>query len=201
MTHIFISYSHNDDDFATELESRLEAKGIDAWTDHDLEVGDNWKEGIDAAIEQCFALLVVVSPQSKSSEYVTYEWSYALGAGIKVLPLLLKPTPLHPKLADLQYLDFTGDWEPIFAKLMRRLLRLEMNYLIDNLKHSRYDMRLQAVKRLGERKIKRAVPQLIHMLTHDRSRKIVRPAVAQALENIGTPEAMEAVETWRMSAN
>ena len=197
MSHVFISYSHEDDDFASQLELELESREIDAWTDHDLEAGDEWKSSIDDAIKQCFALLAVMSPDAKNSEYVTYEWSYALGVGVKVIPIIHRQTSLHPKLNDLQYIDFSGDFDSAFKSLLRRVKQLELNYLLDSLHDSNYRIREKAVRRLGERKVKRAVPDLIHMLDHDRSRKIVRPAAAQTLELIGSDEALEAVKKWR----
>ncbi len=49
-----------------------------------------------------------MSPEAKASEYVTYEWAFAWGAGVKVLPVIYKDTPLHPRLEALQHLDFTN---------------------------------------------------------------------------------------------
>ena len=49
-----------------------------------------------------------MTPAAKASEYVTYEWAFAWGAGIKVIPILLKETELHPRLETLQNLDFTN---------------------------------------------------------------------------------------------
>ena len=58
MSHIFISYSRKDKIFADDLELELEARDIDAWTDNDIEPGDRWREGIDNAIKNAFAVLV-----------------------------------------------------------------------------------------------------------------------------------------------
>ena len=198
MTHVFISYSHKDGDFANTLEMELEAKGIDAWTDNDIEAGDPWKENIDSAIQQCFAVLAVMSDDAKKSEYVTYEWSYALGKDITVIPLILqKNVKLHPKLEALQFLDFTGEFDGQFKKLLRRLKNLEVKHLQRSLRHSQYGIRRRAARRLGELKVKKAVPDLIRTLEHDRSHKMVRPAAADALEEIGTDEAIEAVNKYR----
>lgn len=197
MTQVFISYSREDQAFVTELEPKLEALGLEAWTDRDLEGGDKWKEMIDKAIIESFAMLVVMTPTAKQSEYVTYEWSYALGKEIPVIPLMLIPTPLHPKLEELQYYDFTGDHQAPLKKLIKQILKLEYKYLVNQLKNRQYLPRLKAIKRLGELKAKDAVPQLIQVLERDRSKKIVCPAAAEALEKIGTPEALEAVAKWR----
>ena len=43
---------------------------------------------------------------------MTYEWAFALGSGVPVLPLLLNSAEadLHPRLRTLQYLDFSIDF-------------------------------------------------------------------------------------------
>ena len=53
-------------------------------------------------------LALLMTPEAKSSEYVTYEWAFAWGVGIKVIPIMLRATQLHPRLEALQYLDFTN---------------------------------------------------------------------------------------------
>ena len=106
--HLFISYKHEDSDFAEILINRVEKAGFKTWVDSDkLAPGEDWRNGIDESIKNAFALIVIMSPEAKASEYVTYEWAFARGAGIKVIPVLYKSTQLHPRLEALQYLDFT----------------------------------------------------------------------------------------------
>ena len=106
--HIFISYQHDDSDFAELLIQRVEKAGFVTWIDNgQLHAGDDWRATIDQAIQEAHAIIVIMSPQAKASEYVTYEWAFAWGAGVKVIPVLYKQTPLHPRLEALQYLNFT----------------------------------------------------------------------------------------------
>jgi tetratricopeptide (TPR) repeat protein len=106
--HIFICYQHEDSDFAQVLINRVEKAGFHTWIDdNQLRAGEDWRTGIDQAIKDAFALIVIMSPKAKASEYVTYEWAFAWGAGVKVIPVLYKETPLHPRLDALQYLNFT----------------------------------------------------------------------------------------------
>lgn len=107
MGHIFISYSRNDTNFADLLLKRLQEAGFEVWMDSILPVGTDWRQEIDQAIRQAFVLLVVVSPHAKASEYVTYEWAYALGSGIRVIPVVVEPTTLHPRLESVQHIDFS----------------------------------------------------------------------------------------------
>lgn len=120
MKRIFISYSHQDGDFADAIRSRLEEAGIPVWKDTDLYGGQQWRTEIDLAIREALALVVVLSSDSATSDYVSYEWAFALGAGVNVVPLLLHPLaePLHAALQNRQYLDFSNrsarPWELLF---------------------------------------------------------------------------------------
>lgn len=120
--HVFICHEGGDGDFAELLKLRLEKSGFEAWIDVDrLHVGVDWRAEIDEAIRNASALIVVVTPDSKQSEYVTYEWSFAAGSGVKVIPLMVRTTQLHPRLESLQYLDFTNrrarPWDRLIEEL------------------------------------------------------------------------------------
>jgi CheY-like chemotaxis protein len=119
---VFISYYHKDAEFAENVIFRIKDAGFNSWVDSDkLGAGEDWRVGIDQAIKDASALIVIMTPEAKLSEYVTYEWSFAWGAGIKVIPVILKKTELHPRLAILQYLDFTNfstrPWNKLFEAL------------------------------------------------------------------------------------
>src|ERR1700676_301518 len=93
--HIFISYHHNDAEFAKKLIKRVESDGYETWLDNSrLHGGADWRETIDIAIRNAFVLIVIMTPDAKASDYVTYEWAYAWGARIKVIPVLYKHTDL-----------------------------------------------------------------------------------------------------------
>lgn len=198
MTQVFISYSHQDDkQFVEELENYLEKAGFQVWTDQDLHAGENWRKEIDEAIHHAFVLVLVITPHAKVSEFVTYEWAYAMGVGVPILPILLRDTPLHPKLDDLQYLDCRDDI--VLDGLLDILLDWELKYLMKALKNSDLLMREKAIRRIGVLNYEPAVPQLIRIMQKDRSRQRIRPLAAKVLEQIGTPEALEAVKKWRES--
>jgi hypothetical protein len=120
--HIFISHAKEDGDFAELLKLKLERENHDAWVDSDrLDPGLDWRLEIDQAVRDAVAVLAIMSPEARASEYVTYEWAFAWGCGTKVIPIMLKQTTLHPRLATLQYLDFTNriarPWDRLFAVL------------------------------------------------------------------------------------
>ncbi len=107
MSQTFISYASEDAIYAQLVMAKLKEAGLQVWLDQgDLRGGDEWRDAIDQGISDSDAMLVLVSPDSVKSPYVTYEWGYALGHGRKVIPLLLKQAEVHPRLEVLQYLDF-----------------------------------------------------------------------------------------------
>jgi HEAT repeat protein len=122
MPHVFISYNQADGDFAALMQVQLERAAIDTWMDRErLRAGVDWSDEIDTGIRSAFALVLVVSPDSRASEYVTYEWSFALGVGVRVVPILLHDTEIHPRLRRLQYLDFRGkarQWDELVRELV-----------------------------------------------------------------------------------
>jgi HEAT repeat protein len=121
MSHIFISYNQEDADFAAVLMTNLEKAGFDTWMDKSrLRAGSDWSQEIDQGIFTALAVVLVMSPDSRASEYVTYEWSCAIGAGVRVVPLLRRETQIHPRLGRLQYLDFHGNVRP-WDDLIREL--------------------------------------------------------------------------------
>lgn len=124
--HVFISYKHEDEAFASNLIRQVQLAGFTVWIDTEqLRAGENWREAINFAIRDAFALVVVITPEAKASEYVTYEWAYALGAGVKIIPIMLRPAELHPQLEMLQYLDFSDAARPPWDRLVRRLWEVQ----------------------------------------------------------------------------
>ena len=122
--HVFLSHSKHDGDFAELTKLRLEKEGFSAWIDNDrLEPGVDWRQEIDDSIKASRALVAIMSPEARESEYVTYEWAYAWGREVPLIPLMLVETPLHPRLAALQYLDFTNrrarPWDKLFATIRK----------------------------------------------------------------------------------
>ncbi len=131
MSHIFISYKSEDGDFADVLISKLEREGYSTWVDNDrINAGEDWRNNIDQAIKEAFSLIVIMSPEAKASEYVTYEWAFAWGARVKVIPVLFKPTELHPRLETLQYLDFTSRTSRPWDKLFKVLKNAAIEYAV-----------------------------------------------------------------------
>lgn len=122
MSQVFISYKHTDEGFVNELERRIKENNIPAWkAGNNIPVGEVWRKTIDENIEKSFAVIVVMTPAARLSEYVTYEWSYAMGIGKPIIPVMLEKTEVHPKLEPLQHLNFTTRYAEPWGALLERL--------------------------------------------------------------------------------
>ncbi|MCU0479637.1 MAG: FHA domain-containing protein [Anaerolineae bacterium] len=117
MAHIFLSYSEEDAPLAQSAQKAIEAAGFDVWIDpakaRYMDV--IWHHGIDNAIGGSFAMVVILTPQSLQSALVTYEWSFALGIGVTVIPVLFKEAQIPRRLLVLKCLDFsaTPSWDDL----------------------------------------------------------------------------------------
>ena len=72
-THVFISYSHQDEQHLEALIAKLKEAGIASWSDEYIDGGRDWRDEIDIALEESFAVVVIVTPSAMCSRYVTYE--------------------------------------------------------------------------------------------------------------------------------
>lgn len=112
---VFISHCKEDKRFAKSLREKLQAFKVGTWLSlDDLPARKDWATQIDRALRNASALIVIISKKAKRSEYVAYEWAFALGAGTKVVPVLKERVgSLHPRLAKIQFVDFTESGKPL----------------------------------------------------------------------------------------
>jgi hypothetical protein len=208
MQHVFISYKNEDLDFAENVISRLEKAGFTTWADSKIGAGEEWRTAIDIAIKNALALVVIMTPEAKASEYVTYEWAFAWGVGIKVIPIMLRSTLLHPRLEALQYLDFanakTRPWDK-FIEEVRAASNAPLSYSINiplnsppiirqavaSLDSANFDDRAGAIKTLKSAGTPAAYTVLREALKHPLSD--VRVAAARSLNHINEPAVVAAL--------
>jgi len=104
---VFISYSRKDIKFARRLAADLESAGFDVWWDiSDLQGGDDWVRFIPAAIEASRSFVVLLSPDSVQSEWVSKEYSYALRLRKKIVPAMVRQCDVPFALNTINYVDF-----------------------------------------------------------------------------------------------
>lgn len=124
--HLFISYKHEDIYQRNALIRTLNEANIPYWADVDINAGEGWREAIDEALENAFAIAIVLTPRSMTSPYVIYEWSWAMGHGVPVIPLLFEPIAsqdIHARLSTLQLVNCT---ETIPNDLVQTIARYQL---------------------------------------------------------------------------
>ena len=127
MKNVFISYSRRDIKRIDELRQTLIGQGYRPWIDPSPRPGQDWRLAVDDAIENADAVIVVITPDSDRSVYVTYEWSYALGLGVPVVVIILQPTQAHPRLSAQETYNITAwtdenhFWDYFLKEFKRRM--------------------------------------------------------------------------------
>ena len=93
MSHIFISYSRRDLDFAQEIVDALGKSGLETWIDwKSIPKGEDWEREIYRGIEAADALLFLISPDSVRSPMCNKEVQHAIRNNKRILPIILKET-------------------------------------------------------------------------------------------------------------
>ena len=122
MSHIFISYSRKDIDFARYFRAILENAGFAVWMDEKrLSAGMNWSDELQKAIDNCGAFVVIMSPDSHESKFVQSEILHALDRNKAMFPVLLIGEPFF-LLKAYQYEDMrAGLGDKVSAEFIQSL--------------------------------------------------------------------------------
>lgn len=89
MSHIFISYSKKNGDYARKFAEKLLDSGFDVWIDDRIDYGEDWWAMIVQAIRDCAAFVVIMTPEADESRWVQREVTIADELGKPTFPLLL----------------------------------------------------------------------------------------------------------------
>lgn len=126
MTRIFVSYARVDIYLVRQLVTILEAGGHEAWFDHRLLPGQDWKEQLRGGIYNCDAFVYALTPESIASEWCRWEFARAIEMGKPIIPVLFQANTVLPDLLSCtQYVDFSqGPTPEATARLMNGLWNL-----------------------------------------------------------------------------
>jgi hypothetical protein len=105
---IFISYSHKDSQYAKMLAQALERSGLSVWVDERIDYGTQWPRVIQEHLDNCSALIVIMTPNSFRSDWVQNELSRAKRKGKTIFPLLLEGDEPWLSIEATQYVDVRG---------------------------------------------------------------------------------------------
>lgn len=90
MSHIFISYSRKDINFAQKIVDALAANNLDTWIDwKSIPKGEDWEQEIYRGIEEADVFLFLISPDSVTSQMCNKEIACAVKNGKRILPIFI----------------------------------------------------------------------------------------------------------------
>lgn len=125
MTNIFISHSNQDNDATLFIVEALRRAGYGVWVDFEnIRGGAEWLCEIEAGIERCDAVLLILSASSRQSTWVERECLYAYQLRKPVITALIADVliPLH--LINIQYCDLRERRSGL-AKLLEALAEIQ----------------------------------------------------------------------------
>ncbi len=127
---IFISYSHQDSEFASELASQLVKHKARVWIDQwEIHVGDSLIDRIQTAIQGASALLVILSKAFVESEWCKKELNSGLIRELEekrviVLPVLIENCDIPVFLREKMYADFRTDFDKGLNDVLEAIARI-----------------------------------------------------------------------------
>ncbi len=125
---VFISYNHNDSEFAERLALELVRHNIKVWKDSwRIGVGDSLIQKVQEGLEGARFFCVVFSKNSLQSEWVKREITAALlreieSREVMLLPILIDDCKIPLLVRDKLYADFRSNFEEGLKKLLAVLL-------------------------------------------------------------------------------
>jgi TIR domain-containing protein len=104
---VFVSYSRRDKPIVSAAVQLMRAVGATTFQDVDsIPPGDIWREVIFTTIKSARSVIVFWSRNSAASAAVRAEWTQGVHLNKRIIPVLLDSTPLDPRLAKYQWLDW-----------------------------------------------------------------------------------------------
>src|ERR1041385_4216126 len=117
-----MSYSRKDEDAMRSIAKFLRAEGIKVWVDNEKLIPGTpiWEDEVEKAITSATAIVVILSPESKNSEWVKREISLADQHHKRIFPVLVRGdenTSISLRLINRQYVDLRGAKEKSLKSL------------------------------------------------------------------------------------
>src|SRR6185436_8672478 len=105
MAQVFISYSRKDLSFVDKLAADLKNAGVDVWYDvSGIGGGSRWRSEIENALRSSQYVIVVLSPDAVTSEWVEREILFSSNLKRKIIPLMYRLCELPLNYVNLNYI-------------------------------------------------------------------------------------------------
>ncbi|MBE0703168.1 MAG: toll/interleukin-1 receptor domain-containing protein [Afipia sp.] len=122
---VFISYNRRNAEMMRRIRADLRSGGMNVWTDENLQPGtSSWKRAVEAAIRGARSMVVIMTPDSKESEWVERELNAAKEYDVHIFPVLARGNPktaIPLQLNSYQYVDIRKEehYRTALLKLVR----------------------------------------------------------------------------------
>ena len=127
---IFISYSHENKDFADKLAMQLVSHNINIWLDRwELNIGDSIIAKIQEAVDGASAILVLLSKASVSSDWCRNEINAGLLRELEekqvlVMPVLLEDCEIPVFVRGKLYADFRTNFDDGLSTILEGIAKV-----------------------------------------------------------------------------
>jgi hypothetical protein len=92
---VFISYSHNDQEWAKEFASSLRARGVDVWFDlWSIAPGEPISTAIEQGLRNSDAIVILLTSERARRPTEFFELGAALGLGKRIVPIVASDVEL-----------------------------------------------------------------------------------------------------------
>jgi len=95
---VFISYSGQDDSFASQLISNLRERGISTWANAGFKPGETWVDQSQKALKESEIFVVSIRAHSEDSPWKFFELGAAVAAKKRIIPIALGDSTQPPAL-------------------------------------------------------------------------------------------------------
>lgn len=125
---LFISYAHEDTEFAHRLTSDLRQRGWRVWIAPDsIRPGEKWVEAIERGLDESGRFVLVITPAATKSHWVKSETNIAIElqhkGQIRFIPLNVEPCDVPLFWTEYQHVPFGGNYEDGLTALLAALTR------------------------------------------------------------------------------
>lgn len=123
-SQIFMSYSSKDESVADRIFSNFRSTGANVWFDKwALHPGDSLAKQVDSAVSSSDVLIVLLSPHSVQSTWISQELNAGLSTDLRnrailLVPVIIADCEIPSRLASLPTIDLRHDFEQGVHRLL-----------------------------------------------------------------------------------
>ena len=160
---VFLSYSRKDEESMLLIAKYLRAQRIKVWVDNEKLIPGTpiWEDEIEKAIMSASAIVVVLSPDSKNSEWVKREMTMADQNQKRVFPVLIRgdeKSSISLRLINRQFVDLRENWE-VGMNLLSKALSFYISELGTDEKSSPVVEKPEKVQVVGDKPLLKKKPE------------------------------------------